>query len=67
MMQIIFNQQKISITQQATLKDLLQQQGYESGNFSVVVNQEFILRANYVSTMLNENDIIDIIKPMQGG
>lgn len=67
MMQIYFNQEKVTLEKNMTLSDVLYQYGYAQQTFAVAINQRFVARENYASIALNEGDSIDIILPMQGG
>ncbi len=67
MKSIKFNHQTLNIENEITLAELLKAQGYTETHFAVAINQEFLPRAQYETTHLNENDSIEIVLPMQGG
>ena len=37
------------------------------GAFALALNENFIPKSQYADTLLNENDRIEIVAPMQGG
>lgn len=50
-----------------SLQTVLLERVPSSQQFSVAVNHSFVMRADYANTILQANDQIDIIQPMQGG
>ena len=65
-MHITLNGQS-SETQQTTLEALLIEQGYVDCSVATAVNDQFIPQANRKATILNDNDVIEVVAPMQGG
>lgn len=57
----------IKIKHNTTLSQLLMKEGVSQQYHAVALNRQFIAAQNYSSTLLQENDRIDIIIPMQGG
>lgn len=49
-----------------TVADLVCQQKCVAP-FAVAVNTEFVAKNQYESTVLNENDQVDIVRPVVGG
>lgn len=49
------------------LAEILQNNGFATGNFAVAINRKFIPRSTYAQTEINDGDQIDIVTPMQGG
>lgn len=37
------------------------------GAFALALNENFVPKSQYADTLLNENDRIEIVAPMQGG
>lgn len=56
-----------SETQQSTLEAFLVEQGYVDCSIATAVNDQFIAQANRKTTTLNDNDVIEVVAPMQGG
>lgn len=66
-MQIKINSKTIEISSATTLAEILLQQGYTQNCFAIAINRCFIPSAQYVTTLLQAHDEIEIIAPMQGG
>ena len=67
MINVILNHEKITLERNQSLVEVLKQFGFTSAYFAVAINQCFVPRAKYTTTLLNEGDVIDIVSPMQGG
>jgi len=67
MISIHFNDEIIEIEPNCSLANILEAKGYQDPGFAVALNRHFIPRKQHVNTILNSNDIIEIIVPMQGG
>jgi len=65
-MQIILNGKKTE-TQQTTLDQLLVEQGYGDCSVATAVNDQFVPNAERANTSLEENFVIEVVAPMQGG
>ena len=37
------------------------------GAFALALNENFVPKSQYADTLINENDCIEIVAPMQGG
>jgi thiamine biosynthesis protein ThiS len=57
----------IKIQENSSLETVLQQKGFGKTGYAVIVNNQFIPMSLSMTTILNENDEIEIIIPMQGG
>lgn len=69
-MNIYINGDRITLDNSSSLTTALaiyQRQNSALNNFALAVNGDFISRADYPSTVLNDNDSIDIFAPIQGG
>jgi sulfur carrier protein len=49
-----------------SLKELLEELGYKEG-FAVALNETFILKSEYNTTLVKNKDRVDIVAPVQGG
>lgn len=65
-MQITLNGQKIE-TQKITLETLLVEQGYADCSVATAMNDQFIPQAQRQSTAIQENCVVEVVAPMQGG
>jgi sulfur carrier protein len=50
-----------------TLRALLVELGYEDAKVGTAVNHEFVREKDRATTMLNEDDAVEIVAPRQGG
>lgn len=66
-MRIYLNQNLLVLENTMSLKNFLQQQKCVGDHFAVAVNKSFVPRVGYETIMLNENDHVDVVLPMQGG
>lgn len=67
MITIYLNKQSITLSTESKISDILNQHGFSDDYFSIAINQKFIPRSSYATTYLKNNDVIDILSPMQGG
>lgn len=67
MMTIYLNGDAVLVRDSCFLSDFLLEKGYIDDCYAVALNRSFIPRANHAATLLQENDLIEIIVPMQGG
>jgi len=67
MITIYYNNEVTTIEANTSLNNLLVKNQQTDEFFAVAINRNFIPRANYASTYLQEGDIVEIILPMQGG
>ena len=65
-MYVILNDQKVELDSEKNLEDFLASQTLD-GIFAIAINENFIPKANYTSTTLQEGDHIELVSPMQGG
>ncbi len=49
-----------------SLKELLEELGYKEG-FAVALNETFVLKSKYDTTLVKNKDRVDIVAPVQGG
>jgi sulfur carrier protein len=67
MINVYLNNEKYQIKSHQSLYEFLQEHNHSELHFATAINNQFISRASYGSTLLYESDRIDIIVPMQGG
>jgi len=65
-MQITLNGQTIE-TQQTSLDALLLEQGYVDMNVATAMDDNFVPQTERAQTPLQENCVIEVVAPMQGG
>ena len=67
MISIQFADKFITVATNCTLAELLQTTLTNNKGYAIALNQQFIPKAHYATTLLQENDVVDMIIPMQGG
>lgn len=67
MIKVKLKTETIMLKKICSLADILIAHGYTSTHFSVAINRNFIPRSQHHLTLLKNDDVIDIISPMQGG
>ena len=66
-MQITINGESVKIDNPLNINELLLSQGYGSKLVAVALNGNFIAKSAYNETIINDNDDVEIVAPMQGG
>ncbi len=66
-MTIILNGTATEVADDMKLEQLLKEHGYAERKVAVAVNESFVPRGQYASTILNPGDDIEIVAPMPGG
>jgi sulfur carrier protein len=67
MKNFILNGVMQTLSSEMTLKELLDREGFGGMTVAVAHNETFIPRSHYTSFIIQHNDRIDIVSPMQGG
>ncbi len=67
MINIVFNGAKYQIKKASTLADFLAQQQFNLEYSAVAINRAFVARSEYPNIILDEDDQVECVKPMQGG
>ncbi len=70
-MQLMLNDKAIEVESNITISQLIDwlrvDSGFSDTNFAIAVNMEFVPRSIYSESVLQENDQVEIVLPMQGG
>lgn len=66
-MQLIINGEIKILNNLRTLEELILHLKLKPNCFAVAVNHEFICQSDYQNLILNTDDSIEILTPMQGG
>lgn len=66
-MKIIVNGEPLTLEKPSSINNLLEQHGYNGKLVAVAVNNEFLPKSAYTTTIIQDNDKIEIVAPMQGG
>jgi len=67
MIQVSVNGEIKEISENLNVTELIDELGYKTKGFAVAVNTTFVAIDTYECTLINENDEIDILAPVQGG
>ena len=67
MIEIIVNGAKQNITSGINIKEMIQELNYTKEGFSIAINESFVAIKSYESTIIQANDRIEILAPVQGG
>lgn len=66
-MKITINGTAKTIDNTMNIHDFLSSEGYEDKLVAIAINNHFIARTSYDNYTIQDNDIIEIVAPMQGG
>ena len=66
-MNIFVNQEIKDISESPLYMDILLNMLQPKTPFAISLNSQFVAKSNYASTLVQENDHIDIISPVTGG
>lgn len=67
MIKINVNGEMKEIQAGLNVKEMIEVLQYKTKGFAVAVNTTFVAIDTYENTIINENDKIDILAPVQGG
>lgn len=67
MITIKCNNQATNVDAGCTLAVFLKNHGYEDNGFAVAINHKFVPSSRFAVTKLQQDDSVEIIRPMQGG
>ena len=67
MMRISVNGEIKEVSENLNVNELIDELGYITKGFAVAINTTFVAIDTYENTLINENDEIDILAPVQGG
>lgn len=66
-MQIYINGETENLERAISLQELIEKLQLKAATFAIALNETFVSRANYQSTILQANDRVEIVNAMQGG
>lgn len=66
-MKITINGKTKTIDSTITVNKLLLSEGYKDKLVAIAINNHFIAKSSYDDHIIQNNDIIEIVAPMQGG
>lgn len=65
-MEVILNNEKI-VTQAENLEQLILESLPDAGDIAVAVGTTVVRRCDWAATILNENDVVTVIRATRGG
>jgi sulfur carrier protein len=67
MITLFINDEPMAVAAKQTLADVLWLLEQRPNKFAVAVNGQFIAKSAYQTTVLQSNDRVELVIPMQGG
>lgn len=67
MIEIIVNGIRNEISNEMNVKEVLKELKYTKQGFALALNGTFVAIATYETTIIHDNDSIEILAPVQGG
>lgn len=66
-MKIIINGEQKNIAENSSISKILNELGYQNSSVAIALNNSFVPKEQLEKTIIQENDSIEILTPMQGG
>ena len=66
-MELTINGEKRKINESQNLADLVKELDIQTSHFAMALNQQVVPRSKYESTVIKENDQIEIVHAVGGG
>ena len=67
MITVQLNGDKRELIEALLLPDALREWGYDGESFAVASNENFVPRSHYQQTRLCNQDLFEVVSPLQGG
>ncbi len=67
MIEVIVNGIRTEISQEMNVKEVIKELQYRKKGFALALNGTFVAIISYESTIIRDNDSIEILAPVQGG
>ncbi|MAD41404.1 MAG: thiamine biosynthesis protein ThiS [Arcobacter sp.] len=67
MIEVIVNGEKRTVSSQMNVNNLIEELKYKQKWFAFALNGTFVALDSYESTMIKNNDKVEILAPVQGG
>jgi len=67
MIEVIVNGKRTAVSSEMNVNELVQELKYTQKGFALALNGTFVSIATYESTVIRDNDSIEILAPVQGG
>ncbi len=66
-MQLQINGETHQLNESLSVEALLEKLGYEPKSIAVAINGEFVPRHQYTTYLLQDQEALEVVAPMQGG
>lgn len=67
MIEIIVNGMRKTVSKEMNVHEIIKELNYTQEGFALALNGTFVAIATYETTMIRDNDSIEILAPVQGG
>ncbi len=67
MIEVIVNGKRTELSSEMNVKEIIKELKYKKKGFAVALNGTFVAISTYETTMIHDNDSIEILAPVQGG
>ena len=67
MIEIIVNGIRTEIKSEMNVKEVIKELNYKKQGFALALNGTFVAISTYETTVIHDNDSIEILAPVQGG
>ncbi len=67
MIEIIVNGMRKTVSKEMNVNETIKELNYIQKGFALALNGTFVAIATYETTMIHDNDSIEILAPVQGG
>ena len=67
MIEVIVNGKRTELGSEMNVKEIIKELKYKQKGFALALNGTFVALSTYETTMIRDNDSIEILAPVQGG
>ena len=67
MIEVIVNGKRTEMSAAMNVKEIIKELNYKQEGFALALNGTFVAISTYATTMVRDNDSIEILAPVQGG
>ncbi len=67
MIEVIVNGVRTEVSNEMNVKEVIKELKYRKKGFALALNGTFVALATYETTIIRDNDSIEILAPVQGG
>ncbi len=67
MIEVIVNGIRTEVSSEMNVKEMIKELKYKQKGFALALNGTFVAISTYETTIIHDNDSIEILAPVQGG